>query len=591
LSTGVHRDPSGWRSAISLKALVLCIAIALALNAYLFSHYEPQALPVEQISFSSDVDAKDLAVYANGARSAEIDFTKTYMPQRSGNRYVVNLSGSGIRRFRIYIGRSADSLSLGNLSIRSANGEKALPLTKFRTEKIKKWKDGLYASEADAFFELKRSFISRAEFAVAEGLILVLSLMLSAILMFLWRCHLIGFIRPFSLKTLGIALYIASIFLPLPYFNVAFMISFAIIVRDFNYRQFLDNKAGLLILLYFVWFVINNAFVSDEFNMKLFETLLPFFFLPFYTACLPRVNTLPVFPLSALLLSCYFIATSCIDFSFYRSLSCFSFDAFTKYVHPVYVSYLLVFSLIYIELEGKGRFNKFLFVPVLGIALLCCGSKLMIVLTGLFYALRLFKKRPYFGYAFLIIVVGVVLLFAPTRRRFQEIVNPESFSILKEDPILSKHDERLTGVTVRLVIWQESLKAFGNAGRILVGQGVDKKADRLLQDRLAARNVDASHIKYDPHNQYITTFYKLGLIGLLILVSLCFCVFRIAYLRRNRLLGLTMLLFVIAMFTESVLQRATGIFFFLTLILLQTFLILNPIHFENSNPGNQGNSE
>jgi O-antigen ligase len=249
-----------------------------------------------------------------------------------------------------------------------------------------------------------------------------------------------------------------------------------------------------------------------------------------------------------------------------------------------------VFSLIYIELEGRDRFNKFLFVPVLGIALLCCGSKLMIVLTGLFYAMRLFKKRPYFGYAFLIITFGVILLFAPTRKRFQEIVNPKSFSILKEDPILSKHDERLTGVTVRLIIWQESLETFDHVKRILVGQGVDQKADRLLQDRLTSRNVDASHIKYDPHNQYITTLYKLGLAGLLVLVLFCVCVFRIAYLRHNRLLLFTMLLFVIAMFTESVLQRATGIFFFLTLILLQTFLILNPTHLENSNPGDQGNS-
>lgn len=590
MNTGLHKESTGRRSAISLKTVILYIAIVLGLNAYLFSRYELQPLPVGQISFSSDLDAKDLAVYTNYHRSEEIDFTKAYEPQRSGNRYVVNLEGSGLRRFRIYIGRAVDSLSLDHVKMTLGGEEKALSVAKFRTEKLKKWENGVYTSEADAFFELKRSFISVTEFIIAEGLILAWGLILYVAIMYLWHRHLADLVRPFSLKTLGISIYIASIFLPLPYFNVAFMISFAIIVKDFNYRQFLSNKAGLLILLYFVWFVINNTFVSDEFNMKLFETLLPFFFLPFYTACLPRVNTLSVFPLSALLLSFYFITSSCIDFSFYRSLSCFSFDAFTKYVHPVYVSYLLVFSLIYIELEGRGRFNKFLFVPVLGIALLCCGSKLMIVLTGLFYAARLFKKRPYFGYAFLFITVGIVLLFAPTRKRFQEIVNPKSFSILKEDPILSKHDERLTGVTVRLIIWQESLETFDNIRRILVGQGVGQKADRLLQDRLASRNVDASHIKYDPHNQYITTFYKLGLTGLLILVLLCFCVFRIACLSRNRLLVFTMLLFVIAMFTESVLQRATGIFFFLTLILLQTFLILNPTHFENSDPGNQRNS-
>lgn len=204
MSTGLHKGSTGGRGMISLKSVMLYVAIVLGLNAYLFSRYEPQPLPVEQISFSSDLDAKDLAIYFNYDRSEEIDFTKAYVPQRSGERFVMNPAGSGLRRFRIYIGRSVDSLSLSDVSITLGSGEKALSLAKFRTEKLKKWKDGLYTSEADAFFELKRSLISIDELCIAEGLIFALSLILCMAIMYLWRHHLADLVKPFSLKTLGI---------------------------------------------------------------------------------------------------------------------------------------------------------------------------------------------------------------------------------------------------------------------------------------------------------------------------------------------------------------------------------------------------
>lgn len=584
-----HRKAAGIN--INVSFWIVLLATVLCFNLYLFAVYHPDSDSVEKLSFSSNLAEDELLVYVNQEHSSEMDFTKPIKPKLVAGLMVCDLGGMKIRKFRIYILKDADSVVVNNVKLLYADHNESVPGNQLKTDKLRKVKPDLYTSELSAFFELKKSRITLQELVLVEFLILLFCFPLALFLVYLYRRSVRHLYKPFHLKSAGVGLFLFSIFLPLPFFNIGFMISFALIVMDFNYRRFLAGKLGLLVLLYFLLFVVNNVFISESFNMKLFETMLPFFFLPFYIACLPQKRYLWMFPLAALMFSLYFLVTSLIDFSLFRSISVFSFDAFTKYLHPVYFSYMLVFSMMYLEFNDEKKLpNKWIFLPVLGLALLCCGSKLMIVFTGLFYAFQLFKKRPYLGYAFLGLAIAAVLLFAPTRKRFQEIVNPHSFSILKEDPIVSKNDERLTGVTVRLIIWQESLETFDNISRILVGQGVDQKADRLLQDRLSSRNVDASHIKYDPHNQYITTFYKLGLLGLFILVALCVLAFRIAYFRRNRLLVFTMLLFVIAMFTESVLQRATGIFFFLTLILLQTSLILNPTHLENSNPGDQGNS-
>ncbi len=589
MSSDVHNQRKIPGLKVTVNHWLLLVAALLCFNIYLFTHYSVGPATIEKLSFSSNLKETELLVYASQEHSNTMDFSHPIQPRLVDGQFHCDL-GMKIRKFRIYIVKDTDSVILNNVKLLYADRSESLPANEFNTDKLRKITPELYASELSAFFELKKSRITVPELVLAEILILLFCLPLVLFMTYLYARSIRHFYVPFHLKSFGVGLYLFSIFLPLPFFNIGFMISFALIVMDFDYRRFLAGKLGLLVLVYFLWFVISNVFVSESFNMKLFETMLPFFFLPFYIACLPQRHYLWVFPVAALIFSLYFLLTSFIDYSFFRNVSVFSFDGFTKYVHPVYFSYLLVFSIMYLELSDEKHFNKWLFLPVLGLALLCCGSKLMIVTTGLFYALQLFKTKPYVGYAFIAIAVAAVLVFAPTRKRFQEIVNPKSFSILKEDPIVSKNDERLTGVTVRLIIWQESLETFNTVKQILFGQGVDQAADHLLQNRLASRNVDASHIKYDPHNQYITTFYKLGSVGLLILLAICAYVFRVARSRHNRLLLFSALLFIIAMFTESVLQRATGIFFFITIFLLQTFLIFNPTHLENSNPGDQGNS-
>jgi hypothetical protein len=575
-------------NAALISAFLLLI---LGMNAYVFSKYTPGQTSVDRITFSSNLTANELLVYVSRDNGSSIDFTYPFSPQVVDGKFVFDLSGNTIRNFRIYIASKADSVRINNIEWSHAGIKEPLSLNRFKTDKLNKKREGLFSSEINSYLELKRSVITVPELIKTEALILVLCALFCILSVYIFNQYLVAYFKPFDLRVAGVCIYILSVFLPLPYFNIAFILSFAIIVKDFNYKSFLSNKVSLLFLLYFLWFMINNAVVSKEFNSKLMETMLPFFFFPFYVACLPKGKFLTVFPVSAFIFSLCFFTGSLIDFCIYRNINYFSFDAFTKYLHPVYFSYLLLFSLIYMEVQKDCVFNKRLFIPVFAIAMLCCGSKLIILLTVLFFASRFFRKKAWLGYAFLAIICCAVLLFSPTRKRFQEVINMNSLSILKENPIASKQDPRLTGLTLRLIIWQESLATFTGFKDILLGQGVDQAAGKLLEDRLASRQVEAGHIRYDPHNQYITTFYKLGLLGLSCLVLICFYSLKLSVSKHKILLTFTILLFIIVMFTESVLQRATGIYFFLTIILLQTgTFTINPSYFENSDSGDKGNS-
>ena len=77
-----------------------------------------------------------------------------------------------------------------------------------------------------------------------------------------------------------------------------------------------------------------------------------------------------------------------------------------------------------------------------------------------------------------------------------------------------------------------------------------------------------SHSDYMSHNQYVETFMKSGLIGLISLLSIIVYCFYISIKRKNKMLLVISFILCCSMLTESVFERVTGIYFFSTVILL-----------------------
>jgi hypothetical protein len=371
-----------------------------------------------------------------------------------------------------------------------------------------------------------------------------------------------------NIRVLVSTLFMVSIFLPHPFYNFLFLGSFALEFKRFDFHVFARNRAGWLFITYFFLVLAMAFFNSNKFSSGIVETSMPLLLLPFYIACLSGYNYLRIFPLAAFVLSLWFFLTSVTDISIYTNIAYLSFDKFSKYLHPVYFSYLLFFSLVYVELQPDFSDRKNLFRAVFATAIICSGSKLIICLAILFYLIQLLPKQSLHGGVALFVLLGLAVLFGPTRQRFAQITELDNLSILKADSIRSHEDSRLNGLTLRLILWQESLLALETAKDFMVGKGVGDRADNILRQRLAKKGLEKGITKYDPHNQFVTSFYKMGALGLLILLVLCFYLFKEAAVLSNRLLFYTVLLFVVAMLAESVLQRVVGIYFFTTVLLM-----------------------
>ena len=119
---------------------------------------------------------------------------------------------------------------------------------------------------------------------------------------------------------------------------------------------------------------------------------------------------------------------------------------------------------------------------------------------------------------------------------------------------------------------------------MLFGIGTALESSNVLTNRLEKRGLEKGHTKYDPHNQYITTVYKTGVLGLLMLLLICFYTLLNAIKTKNKLAFYTIIMFIVAMMAESLLQRVVGIYFFTCILLLLSSLKFSSNnYFENSN--------
>jgi O-antigen ligase len=534
-------------------------------------NYQFGNVAIQSVSVETNIGVNDLLVYGTSTRDFGINFEKPFKAKKQGNFLEFDLSSQQTRAFGIYVGPKSDSLFIKNITLNFSDSSEILSFKDFKSRGLNiDENDGNYekyfSSNPNGYFLLKKNRISKIEFLKVEILILALGILCTLLIFIVFQNLSFERFKTLKFKSTWVYVFLISIFLPQPLFNIAFISSMVFIIKDFNLKSFLVNKAGLIFVGYFVWFLINNLLFSSPFNMPALETMLPVLCLPFYIASVPKNDYLKVFPITAFLLGLYFLSTSALDVYLFFNLNYFSFDAFTKYLHPVYFSYLLFFSIIYLELNPPSYHKNGVLILLL-IALLLCGSKLIIGLTFLFYVYKIFGKKKYVGLSAITLLMVSVFLFAPTRKRFMNISNLNNLSILSDRPIKSVHDPRINGLTLRLIIWQETIESLDKID-LLFGKGVGEEASVLLQKKFTERGLEIAHTKYDPHNQYITTLYKLGLIGASFIIFACIYLFCLGFKSKNKLLLFSIVLFTCAMFSESILQRIVGINFFISILLL-----------------------
>lgn len=237
--------------------------------------------------------------------------------------------------------------------------------------------------------------------------------------------------------------------------------------------------------------------------------------------------------------------------------SYFSYTSFSILLHPTYFSMYLLFSIGILVYFLHRQITKIMFIIslllillfVIGIFLL--GSRagiLCFAFSGVFFMIfKLINSSrkiifiPLIGITF----IGIFFMFTSTR-----------FSLIDKELSSMKSIEMGNTSDHRLNIWNKSIHVIKEHFLLGVGPG----------DSLRSINYVGSDGKrnffLNAHNQYLETFIGLGIFGIGLLVTILLLPIILALRKKNFLLLFFIFILSFNFIFESVLERASGIIFF-----------------------------
>ncbi|MGB3946514.1 MAG: O-antigen ligase family protein [Bacteroidia bacterium] len=293
-------------------------------------------------------------------------------------------------------------------------------------------------------------------------------------------------------------------------------------------------------------------------------------------------------------LSCALLAIVCLFYASYRTYSAnsffeinaesgyvthyfFYFGLSEAFIHPVYFSAYIVFSLVILfnyyssskELLVTKKRVLIVFLILFFIGFLCLlSSRIMIVylsICSVCYFLYLLIKRKsskgrvILGFFVLVSMLLAVIYVPAIRSRFSEIVS--SSYRFENNPENNKNlSGKLDGVEMKLAQWYFTVQAGKNNKLIGVGTGDDEDE---LQKKYFENNFMEGYVpRYNSHNQWFQTWLALGFLGLSVLVAtFLFPLFNT--IKQKQFLYLFFLALIMFFFlTESVLCRQHGVVFY-----------------------------
>ncbi len=346
------------------------------------------------------------------------------------------------------------------------------------------------------------------------------------------------------------------------------------------------NHPGFWLLGLYLAYLIGCIFTQDSsLAIKCLEYKIPFLLFPFILSLncvkvirLPIIATSLVFGLLVLSLIGYVNALFC--FFDTGGIGCFLTVSISPVHHP---SYFVVFHVLTLAFVWKGYFDKWrfyrlnwvipftLFSIVTQSLALSLAGLLYLFILGVILVLCFVKKRfglRYFTISsvFIPIIASFIFLSIPQfRGEFNGAFKFVKAYVESPTKFVESRKPGMTGSETRLVMWTlsgiEIIKNPWGVGTGNVDIHLAKSLKRYKQSHMIKYN-------YNPHNQFLQTTLEIGFIGFLLLLGFMAHISYIAWRTRNWILLLLVTnLFFNSLF-ESMLQRQSGVVFYIFFICL-----------------------
>ena len=368
-----------------------------------------------------------------------------------------------------------------------------------------------------------------------------------------------------------------------------FILPYVLIVLSLFYSTNKEYGLGVLIqmlsfLIFPIIFYLNRGFFSQK---KIYKVLDFFSF---------SVLILVLFQVIQVLLNFDFVSSAItlqeIKSNGYLSLNEISEDKidqiklrrFRNFIikisntHTTYQGLWISLSIFYLGLKSFASEKKVvkiicivvISIFILWLYLISARISFMALVFSLTLIIHFFyksslKKKVSLLLIPLFILVALLTFKNPLSIRFKEYYNT-GFSILGGNSQVSEFNSS----NVRNGVYYCDLKLIKEAPFFGVGLGdVQDSLDDCYQDYINSK-VYKWHI-YNTHNQYAFFWIASGFLGFISFLSLIFLIFFNSFKRKNLLLFYLTSTTTITFFTENLLQRSDGVFFYSFFISLLLF--------------------
>jgi len=354
-----------------------------------------------------------------------------------------------------------------------------------------------------------------------------------------------------------------------------------------NSRNLFLAGCILLFLLQIIAILYTNNMQTGWINMRIKTGLL---ITPLAICCTAYINTdtqkklLSHYCLILFLATCYCICVSFLHYRETKDSSIFFYHALVSPLnqHAVYFSLLIMIGLIFLlESISKSefifnRFFHFFLILYFSIFLFLLSSKLVIVFYLfylVYYFITLLQKNKMNQKAitglFILCIALASFVFAvrnPISERFYEIIKGDIKIVTQ-----SKFDkgDYFNGLQFRLLQWKFVGEILKENNRWWPGVSPGDSQD-LLNEKYISKNMytgdpesgSRGYLIYNTHNQFLETLLQNGIIGLVVLLIICFSLLKMAVQKKSRMTSFVVLLLFAWLFTESAFETQYGILIF-----------------------------
>ena len=287
--------------------------------------------------------------------------------------------------------------------------------------------------------------------------------------------------------------------------------------------------------------------------------------------------------------SLYCLAINTLNYIQHHDSSVFFYHALVSPLHQhavLFSIYVFIILLYLIETAGKKdtaatgfilrrKFHIFL-ILYFSILLLFLSSKLVIFFYLLYifhYAVKIFlKQKTKRATAVMLLLSGLLAaIFLVTTRnpvsnRFTQILNTD-MNLVKQD----KYDPGIyfNGVEFRLIQWKFVNEILNENHCWWTGISPGD-AQNFLDKKYIEKNMyigdpargDHGYLRYNTHDQILESLLQSGIAGVLLFLLILFALIRLAWKKKNLLLGFTVALLIAFSLIESVLETQYALLLF-----------------------------